>query len=156
MLYLHNFETDRWPGGNPETGYLNCDGGATKSVILNGVFEPETQQYWRQAFGKRPQDELYDINNDPDCINNLAASAEYQQVLNSMKNDLFGRLKEQGDPRMFGNGALFDQYEYADRGGVNFYERYFSGEEVGWGWVNATDFQELSELEKALGTMEAQ
>ena len=22
-LFLHNFETDRWPAGNPETGYLN-------------------------------------------------------------------------------------------------------------------------------------
>lgn len=146
-LYLHNFETDRWPGGNPETGYLNCDGGATKSVLLNDVFDPETRHYWRMSFGKRPGEELYDIADDPDCLENLALSEEHRDLLTSMKNDLFGRLKEQGDPRMFGNGAIFDQYQYADKKGVNFYERYFQGEDVGWGWVNATDFQDLSGIE---------
>ncbi|PHN08329.1 sulfatase family protein [Flavilitoribacter nigricans] len=143
-LYLHNFETDRWPGGNPETGYLNCDGGATKSVVLNTVFNPDVARYWQMSFGKRPQDEFYDIANDPDCMENLALSEAHREMMTSMKNDLFGRLKEQGDPRMFGNGALFDQYTYSDKKGVNFYERYFNGEDVGWGWVNATDFQDLS------------
>lgn len=33
-LYIHNFKTERWPGGNPETGYLNCVGSPTKTVIL--------------------------------------------------------------------------------------------------------------------------
>ena len=30
-LYLHNFEPTRWPGGNPETGYLDTDGSPTKT-----------------------------------------------------------------------------------------------------------------------------
>ena len=34
-LYLRNFKPDRWPAGNPETGYLNCDGSPTKTYILN-------------------------------------------------------------------------------------------------------------------------
>lgn len=34
FLYLKNFETTRWPVGNPETGYLNCDGSPTKTFIL--------------------------------------------------------------------------------------------------------------------------
>ena len=34
LLYIHNFETDRWPAGNPETGYLNIDGSPTKSVLI--------------------------------------------------------------------------------------------------------------------------
>lgn len=29
-LYLKNFEPDRWPAGNPETGYLNTDGSAPR------------------------------------------------------------------------------------------------------------------------------
>src|SRR5699024_4085168 len=33
-LYLHNFKTNRWPAGNPETGYLNVDGSPTKTNIL--------------------------------------------------------------------------------------------------------------------------
>jgi N-sulfoglucosamine sulfohydrolase len=39
-LYLHNFEPARWPAGNPETGYLNTDGGATKTVILDAYLRP--------------------------------------------------------------------------------------------------------------------
>ena len=35
MFYLKNYETDRWPSGNPETGYLNTDGSPTKTEILN-------------------------------------------------------------------------------------------------------------------------
>lgn len=149
-LYLHNFETDRWPAGNPETGYLNCDGGATKTVILNGIFNPATFSYWQQSFGKRPQEELYDVANDPDCINNLAQSAAHQDLLQSMKNELFGRLTEQADPRMAGNGAIFDQYPYADTSGANFYERYHAGEPLNWGWVNDSDFQDLSRIEAIL------
>lgn len=143
-LLLHNFETDRWPGGNPETGYLNCDGGPTKTIVLNSVYNPAENQYWKWSFGKRPENELYDLENDPDCMVNLAFSEENQELLASMRNDLMGRLKEQGDPRLFGNGATFDQFQYADQKGVNFYERYFKGEALGWGWVNATDFQDLS------------
>ena len=30
FLYIRNFEPERWPVGNPETGYRNCDGGPTK------------------------------------------------------------------------------------------------------------------------------
>ncbi len=32
-LYLQNFETDRWPAGNPETGYLNCDASPTRPIF---------------------------------------------------------------------------------------------------------------------------
>ena len=35
LLYLKNYEIDRWPKGNPETGYLNTDGSPTKTEILN-------------------------------------------------------------------------------------------------------------------------
>jgi len=34
-LYLKNYETSRWPVGNPEMGYPNTDGGITKSICLN-------------------------------------------------------------------------------------------------------------------------
>src|SRR3546814_18810501 len=35
MLYLRNFKPKRWPSGNPETGYLNPDGGAPKTFIID-------------------------------------------------------------------------------------------------------------------------
>ena len=32
FLYLKNFKPERWPAGNPETGYLNVDGSPTKTL----------------------------------------------------------------------------------------------------------------------------
>ena len=59
FLYLMNFKPDRWPGGNPETGYLNCDGSPTKSAILHSIRFDQKDYYWDLSFGKRPAEELY-------------------------------------------------------------------------------------------------
>ncbi len=141
FLYLHNFETNRWPAGNPETGYLNCDGSPTKTEILNGRSDPAKHAYWQDAFGKRGSDELYAVRTDPECLENLAGQARYQAREEELKDQLFRELKEQADPRMFGQGAIFDDYEYADPKTRHFYERYMGGEKVRAGWVNPGDFQ---------------
>lgn len=140
-IYLHNFKVDRWPAGNPETGYLNTDGSPTKTYILNARRSGLKTQYWQWAFGKRPQQELYRIADDPECINNLAHMPAYEEIKKGLKTQLFEQLKQQEDPRMFGSGDIFDEYRYADESGVNFYERYMHGEDLNWGWVNATDFE---------------
>lgn len=147
MLYLKNFKPDRWPAGNPETGYLNTDGSPTKTVVLNSIYQPNTFKYWNESFGKREEEEFYDIANDPECLNNLASDEKYQEKLKEMRLELIATLTEQGDPRMKGDGNLLESYLYSDKSGVNFYERYMSGEKVNFGWVNASDFQDLSKIE---------
>ena len=147
MLYLKNFKTDRWPAGNPETGYLNTDGGATKTVVLNSIYSPDTFKYWNWSFGKRNEEELFDIKNDPDCMRNLAQEEEFQNLLTTMRRELVTELTEQGDPRMFGKGDLLESYTYTDKNSVNFYERYMNGEKVNFGWVRKTDFQNVTEIE---------
>ncbi|HEX5155030.1 MAG TPA: sulfatase [Parafilimonas sp.] len=144
-LYLCNFKPDRWPAGNPETGYLNTDGGATKTVILNKVFSQDDAEfkYWQINFGKRPAEELYNLMQDPDCMVNLAANNKYLDKKIALKQELFDSLKTQGDPRMFGNGDVFDKYIYSDKGSVNFYERFKAGKKPNSGWVNDSDFQNL-------------
>ena len=47
FLYLINFETSRWPAGNPETGYMNVDGSPTKTEVLKARRNPETESYWQ-------------------------------------------------------------------------------------------------------------
>ena len=42
---------------------------------------------------------------------------------------------------MFGNGHIFDEYEYAGDNSRNFYERYMNGEDINAGWVNESDFE---------------
>lgn len=140
-LYIQNFEPSRWPAGDPITGYLNRDGSPTKTVCLNSKIDPEAFDYWKWSFDKRPMNELYNIKKDPICMENLAEHPEYDQLLTQLKDQLFDELKQQSDPRMMGMGDLFDQYEYADPTGVNFYGRFLNGEKLNSGWVNKTDFE---------------
>lgn len=142
-LYLHNFETDRWPAGNPETGYLNVDGSPTKTVIRETRTNPATNHYWQMSFGKRPAQELYHIAEDPDCMKNLAGEAKHAGRLAMLKQRLFDELKAQEDPRMFGKGEMFDKFPYADPKGRDFYNRYMAGEKVRAGWVNDSDFESV-------------
>ncbi|MCX6905053.1 MAG: sulfatase [Verrucomicrobia bacterium] len=140
-LYLHNFEPARWPGGNPETGYLDCDGGPTKTEVLKTRTDPQRKQYWEACFGKRPTEELYDLKKDPDCLNNLAGQTSAQSLAARLKQQLFDELKVQEDPRMFGQGEIFDRYPYANERERGFYERFQKGEKLKAGWVNESDFE---------------
>jgi arylsulfatase A-like enzyme len=140
-LYLHNYEPDRWPAGNPETGYLNTDGGATKTLVLELRREEKNDRYWQLCFGRRPAEELFQTTADPDCLNNLAGSADHAERQSSMRSAMEKMLADQGDPRIQGQGAIFATYPYAQEATRNFYERYMAGEKVRAGWVNDSDFE---------------
>jgi N-sulfoglucosamine sulfohydrolase len=140
LLYLRNYEPTRWPACNPETGYLNCDGGATKTVVLNGRTDPQGHAFWKACFGKRAAEELYDLQRDPDCLRNLAGDPAHQKQKQELEAQMIAELKAQQDPRMFGQGKMFEEYPYADTGLRGFYERYMAGEKLRAGWVNPTDF----------------
>jgi hypothetical protein len=54
--------------------------------------------------------ELYDIQADPDCIKNLAGNPEFRDRCDAMKKLLMEQLTAQADPRVTGNGDVFDKY----------------------------------------------
>lgn len=139
-LYLHNFEPERWPAGNPETGYLNCDGGPTKTEVIRARAHPDTRRFWELCFGPRPFEELYDLAADPDCLQNLAADPAQADRVAAARRELFDALREQGDPRIEGRGERFERAPYADASTRNFHARFIAGEPVKAGWVNPTDF----------------
>jgi N-sulfoglucosamine sulfohydrolase len=107
-LYLVNYHPERWPAGNPETGYMNCDGSPTKTWILNDRRANGESWYWDANFGKRPPEELYDTGVDPDCMVNLADDQSYRQIKNEMIDKMTAELKAQGDLRIIGNGHIFE------------------------------------------------
>ena len=127
-LYLHNFEPSRWPGCNPETGYFDTDSSPTKTEVLKTRLVPEQKYFWDVNFGKRPQEELYDLKRDPDCVHNLAGQAEYAARQTQLRQQLFDELKAQQDPRVLGQGHIFDEYPYGGDRERGFYERYLKGE----------------------------
>jgi arylsulfatase A-like enzyme len=143
FLYLRSFEPSRWPVGNPETGYLDCDAGATKTAILAAHRQNPADPYWALCFGLRPGEELYDLRADPDCLRNLAGAASLAAARAALTNTLITELTMQGDPRMLGRGDVFDAYPHANPGHVGFYERFLNGEKLPTGWVKATDYEPL-------------
>ncbi len=111
FLYVHNFEPDRWPAGNPETGYTNIDDSPTKSLILKQKASGQTK-YWDLSMGKRPAEELFRIKDDPNCLKNLAGNAKLAKVKAALWDELQKKLVEHQDPRILGKGDVFDNYKY--------------------------------------------
>ncbi len=149
-LYLRNFEPDRWPTCNPETGYLNCDGGPTKTEILKARKDPERRHFWETAFGKRPAEELYHVAEDPDCLRNLADDPAEAARKERMRARMERELKEQADPRMEGRGDVFDRYPLYQPRWTGYYERAIAERRAGEtkvpGWVYPTDIEPLDEF----------
>ncbi|MGC3966469.1 MAG: sulfatase [Pirellulales bacterium] len=146
VVYLHNFETSRWPACNPETGYLNVDQSPTKSFILEARRADSSDRFWALCFGKRPADELYHLRDDPDCVQNLVAETgkiddAARTEMAQLREQLFAELRAQDDPRMFGRGHVFDEYLHSNEAHRGFYERDMSGEKLKAGWVLPTDFE---------------
>jgi arylsulfatase A-like enzyme len=111
-LYCRNFAPERWPAGNPETGYTNCDPSPTKTRILEHPDENDGT-YYQLSFGKRPAEELFDVERDPYCLTNLAEDPAHASLKEELWRELKAKLEETGDPRIRGEGGIFEQYEYA-------------------------------------------
>ena len=146
FLYVKNFEEDRWPAGNPETGYTDTDGSPTKSYILNLRRTGQDLYYWKLNFGKRPGEELYDLVNDPWCIENLAGREDFINIRQNLSIVLTEELTRQQDPRILGDGEIFDNYPPSS--GRHFYERYIENGDIRAGWINKSDFEKDTTLWK--------
>lgn len=139
-LYVHNFKPERWPMGNPETGYPNTDTSPTKTEVLDSRRRGENANYWELCFAPRGSEELYLLGSDPDCVQNLATDPDQAGRLTTMREFLFSTLKDQGDPRMFGKGDFFDQVE-VPANLRHFYERTIDGslDPASVGWIGKGD-----------------
>ena len=121
-LYIRNFRPNRWPAGAPQkygpTGRLEAMHGAYHDIdasptlirLIEGRNEDGIKQYFRLAVGKRPAEELYDIEADPGCLHNLAEEPEHSELLESVREELEAYLRETGDPRAVGNGRIWEDY----------------------------------------------
>jgi len=145
-LFLMNFKLDRWPTGDPETGYMDCDASPVKTIILNMRRGGGSPEYWNLSFGRRYEEELYNIAADPECIVNLASDPGLNPVKQRLREQMQRMLREERDPRILGNGDIFDEYNYASETVRDFYNRYIKGEisRRSAGWIDSTDFEEIA------------
>lgn len=116
-LYIHNMEPDRWPAGDPPL-FADIDAhmlhykSPTKEYMMAHKDDPEIERLYEQAFLKRPEVELFDLEKDPYQMNNVADDPEYQQVREELGNRLHSFLLETGDPRIVGGEIIWDDQPY--------------------------------------------
>lgn len=55
---------------------------------------------------------LFRISDNPHCVNNLADNPEYAKIKEKLCKQMEMEEWEQGDPRMHGNGDVFDKYPF--------------------------------------------
>lgn len=125
FLYIHNFDSTRWPAGNPaiefpknhsnppgfksmQGGFHDIDASPSKSFIVDQA--QELPFFYELAVGKRPKEQLYNIQTDPACIEDLSRYAVFQFKKEELRKQLFKALHQQGDPRVQGNGEIFESY----------------------------------------------
>lgn len=117
FLYIRNFRSDRWPGGDPEKWvavgpYGDCDDGPTKQFLLQHREEPEFKKFFDLAFSKRPAEELYDLSQDPHQIVNVAAHQDYVAAKQRMRAALDHWMETTQDPRATSDDDRWDKFPY--------------------------------------------
>jgi arylsulfatase A-like enzyme len=130
-LYIINFEPERWPMGtgpgygaaevampdyeslreNTFAAFGDLDASPTKAwVVTHRDQDPESFQY---AVGRRPRYELFDIRDDPHCLENLAQQPGMDRIRGQLHERLMNELKRTGDPRVSGD-VVFERSPFTD------------------------------------------
>jgi uncharacterized sulfatase len=117
-LYIHNYAPDRWPAGDPDGpvwpaddrtgGFGDIDGCPTKDYLA--AHKSSLEYYYNLAFGKRPEEELYDVVKDPFQLKNLSEDPAYQEIKAGLRERLEEEMRNTEDPRATGRGDELDQY----------------------------------------------
>ncbi len=128
FVYIRNYHPERWPSGNPETGYRDVGSSPTKTYILNQRRLNRQSIFWDINFGMLPAEELYSLKNDPFCMTNIADDSSYLEIKNELIDLMTNELMKQEDPRILGNGDIFDTYQHHDESQHDFYEKFLQGD----------------------------
>lgn len=141
FIYIWNIKPERWPAGAPQkydpenpdvllpmfgigkngkyipdAAFTDIDDCPSKTFLIENHNDSRIGKYFDLAVAKRPEVELYDVVNDPYCLENLAGQQEYTSIENKLKNTLMRELKRTKDPRVVGpDTEVFDSYKRYSR-----------------------------------------
>ena len=115
FLYIQNLKPDRWPAGDPKEvmavgAYGDIDNGPAKRLLLEN--RDQHRSLAEGATGKRPAEELYDLQKDPAQQTNVAGDSTYQRTLDELKRQLRAWRGRTKDPRLSPEGDAIDTYPY--------------------------------------------
>ena len=121
-LLIRNFRPNRWPAGAPQkyeqpnilgplhAAYHDIDACPSLTFLIEHRETPAYSKYFHWAVDKRPELELFDINKDSACLNNLAEDPHFKDVLKAQLAMLNEYLKSTADPRILDGGDIFETY----------------------------------------------
>lgn len=135
-LLIWNMKPELWPAGDPqavkpysdgellpmygideegihhsEWAFTDVDASPSKSFLIENHNQKKIRYYFDLAYAKRPEFELYDIVNDPFCLNNIYGKENFISISEEMKSELMNELIKSEDPRVVGpNKEIFDSY----------------------------------------------
>lgn len=110
--YIRNFAPDRWPIGCIGNRYPDLDEGPTKNWFLANIHNERYQTEVQLGFGKRPYEELYDLERDPDEITNVAEDPAYSGIKRQLADLLDKELTESNDPRVQPGPCPFEKLPF--------------------------------------------
>ncbi len=119
FLYIDNPHENRWPTGAPKASatltdpeklaelgketygaFEDMDGSPTKAFVMSVRDDADQGKYWEHAFAKRPNEELYRVENDADSLLNLANHPEWNAEKEKLAKKLMAVRKATKDPRL--------------------------------------------------------
>ncbi|MBC8352091.1 MAG: sulfatase [Planctomycetes bacterium] len=133
-LYIHNFRPERWPAGTPRKlgtgkyakaadvaegnlgpmhgGYHDIDACPSLSFLIDRRDDNMLGRFLGLAVDRRPAEELFDIRDDPSCLNNLAIDPAHVAVKKQLHDKLFSYLEQTGDARLTApdGGDIWETY----------------------------------------------
>ena len=95
------------------SAFGDIDASPTKAWMIYNRAKEDVKPLFQLGFGKRPQEELYDLRKDPDYMQNVAYESEYEQIRADLNSRLMSVLNEQNDPRLTESPPRFEQPPYA-------------------------------------------
>jgi uncharacterized sulfatase len=126
-LLIRNFRPDRWPAGAPQKlnskgalgpmhgAYHDIDACPSLTFLVEHHDEPGIAPFFQWSIAKRPAWELFDIHQDPGCLENLIGSPVVEDVEPGLKRDLESFLTQTQDPRILDGGDIFETYRRYSR-----------------------------------------
>ena len=136
-LYVWNMEPNLWPSGAPQkfhpkdstklmpmngldengkfipdAAFMDIDDCPTKTYLIENHDAPGAEEYFNLSVAKRPEFELFNVKNDPACLENLSGKEEVKAIEEELKEALVDVLEKTQDPRYVGpDKEIFNTYK---------------------------------------------
>jgi arylsulfatase A-like enzyme len=97
--------------GNTRAAFADIVASPTKTRLIQNRFQDGLESILRDAWEKRPEEELYILKDDPHQVRNVAADPAHAATLEKLRGQLMAELEAKKDPRLT---DAFDRAPYLD------------------------------------------